>query len=107
MSDNVSNAGTHRYRIEFSRPYFADYLTAVIALIRRDNDTDNIYSGVTPHPLVGLQTSNRQQIMDLHIQLVAPALLEYHPFAPTETFIKEVNTKTLLHRNSTLAGILF
>ena len=88
MSDNVSHAGNTRYRLEFSQQFFADYLTAVIAQIRQDTETDNIYSGVTPHPLIGLQERNQTQIVALQIQLVAPAVLQFHPFAPTEKFIK-------------------
>ena len=62
MNDNDTHTGNSRYRLEFSQQFFADYLTAVIAQIRQDTDTDNVYSGVTPHPLIGLQTSNQRQI---------------------------------------------
>ena len=94
MNDNVTHTGNSRYRLEFSQPFFVDYLTAVIAQIRQDTDTDNVYSGVTPHPLIGLQTSNQRQIQNLRIQLVAPAVLQFHPFVPTEKFIKLVNEKS-------------
>ena len=95
MSDIISAAEVAKFpRLTYSREFFADYLTTLISRIRQSGETDAVYSGATPHPLISLQTSNQTQLTSLHITLVAPAFLKYHPFAPTERFIVDVNTKS-------------
>ena len=81
-------------RLEFSQLFFADYFTSLLSQIRCDKDCEAIYTGKQKHPLILVQAQNSQQLQTLHVQFVPAAVLLYRPFAPTDNFILEVNTKS-------------
>ena len=71
MSDNLSVTEVAKFPcLTYSREFFADYLTALISRIHQSGDTDVVFSGATPHPLLGLQTDNLTQLNTLTVRLV-------------------------------------
>ena len=83
-------ADQRKPRLTFSREYYADYHTALLSQFRADDDCNDVYTGAQKHPLIELQLLNQQQILDYNIHLVAEAVLQSRPFAPTEDFIYRV-----------------
>ena len=81
-------------RLQYSREFFADYITALHARIRQDEKCDAIYTGRQKHPLIAVQTNNQAQLQRIHVRFVPEAQLNFHPFAPADNFILEVNTKS-------------
>ena len=105
MSDNVPHAGTTHYHMEFSQELFTDYLIVIIfhKLIKVQKPTT--FTLEQRHTRWGLQTSNQTQIIDSCIQLVASALLEFHPFVSIEKFIAwKSRQKTMTRQNLSING---
>ena len=71
----------------FSREQFADYWTSLLSRIRQDDDCEKIYTGLMSHPIVTLQKSNQQQILNYGIQLIPEALLDINPIEPADRFL--------------------
>ena len=74
-------------RLTFSRNHYADYHTALLSQFRSDDNCNDVYTGAQKHPLIELQLLNQQQILDYNVHLIAAAVLQSRPFAPTEDFI--------------------
>ena len=89
MGDKRST-DTTRSRTTFSREYFADYHTALLADIRTDDICNDVYTGARPHPLVELQRLNQSQIIAYKVALVAEEVSRTRPFVPAEAFIHAV-----------------
>ena len=81
-------------RLEFSRPFFADYFTSLLSQIRCDKDCEALYTGKQKHPLIAVQADNTHQLQTLHIQFIPEAVLVFRPFAPTDNFIVDVTAKS-------------
>ena len=81
-------------RLQYSREFFADYLTALLSRIRQDEKCDAVYIGRQKHPLIAVQTNNQAQLQRIHVRFVPEAQFNFHPFAPADNFIIEVNTKS-------------
>ena len=93
-NETAATDPTRSSRLNYSREFFADYLTALESRIRQSVDADDIFTCATPYPLVELQVLNRAQILDLQIRLIAPDYLVHHPIVPTERFIVLVKAKS-------------
>ena len=81
-------------RLQYSREFFADYITAIHARIRQDEKCDAIYTGRQKHPLIAVQTNNQAQLQRIHVWFVPEAQLNFQPFVPADNFIVEVNAKS-------------
>ena len=71
-----------RSRTVFSREFFADYHTVLLADIRADEACNDVYTGTTPHPLVELQRLNQSQILAYKVSLVTEEVLHTRTFVP-------------------------
>ena len=94
MGDKRST-DTTRSRTTFSREYFADYHTTLLADIRTDDICNDVYTGARPHPLVELQKLNQSQIIAYKVSLVAEEVLRTRPFVPAEAFIHAIKIAAL------------
>ena len=79
-----------RSRTVFSREFFADYHTALLADIRADEACNDVYTGTTPHPIIELQRLNQSQILAYKVSLIAEEVLRTRSFVPVETFLHTV-----------------
>ena len=84
-----------RSRTVFSREFFADYHTALLADIRADQACNDVYTVTTPHPLIELQRLNQSQILAYKVSLVAEEVLRARPFVPTEAFLHAIKLAAL------------
>ena len=76
--------------LQFSRELFADYWTAVVSRVRQDDECDQVYSGIFPHPLISLQQSNQQQILSYNCVLVPEEVLKADPIQPADFLIAAI-----------------
>ena len=81
-------------RLQYSREFFADYLTAFLSRIRQDEKCDAVYIGRQKHPLIAVQLANTAQLQGLNIRFIDEATLNFTPFRPTENFVIDVNNKS-------------
>jgi len=96
MSDKRFTEHNTRTRTTFSREFFADYHTALLADIRTDDNCNDVYTGDKPHPLINLQKLNQSQIIAYKVSLVSEEVLRARPFVPAEAFLHAVKSAALI-----------
>ena len=90
MASTNQNYGAQTQKLLYSREQFDDYWTALLARVRQHEDCDNLYTGVTQHPLLALQSQHSAQIKEYAIPLVPPDILKANPLGAATKFIIDV-----------------
>ena len=67
MADSTENSPNRRATLKYSREQFDDYLVALLARIRFNDNADRILSGESRHPLLNYQTQHAAALHRLNI----------------------------------------
>ena len=84
---STANDSKPSKRLVFSREFFDDYFISLSALIRVDNDADNILEGDLKNPLTAYQQNHRIDLRLLRVPFISDEELRLDPVGTYKAFV--------------------